>query len=272
MENKKTYNLDDWGEEGIPGEILRLKKQVDYSLDKELRVWDNLGFSDGMKFLEPGSGPGWLTKVIRQKYPNSPITTVELDPKMNEILRKVLTSEELEMVDVVESSIENTGFPNNYFDVAIVRAVLQHIEKPQIAIAEIYRVLKPGGVIYILDGDQGIEGLMDPKIEKLDAFSNRIKKIFSQQRGSPEISRHLPKMLKEQGFHSVDFDAVAFHSEIIGKDVLRDYDDKNALLPLINAGVVTHEEADEMISEVMNFLNDPDSILISWAFITTGVK
>ena len=37
----------------------------------------------------------------------------------------------------------------NYFDVVIAQEVLEHVESPPLAVAEIYRVLKVGGYIYL---------------------------------------------------------------------------------------------------------------------------
>lgn len=50
--------------------------------------------------------------------------------------------------DIV-GDIHNLPFPDNSIDAIICIAVLEHVEEPQQAVREIYRVLKPGGYAYI---------------------------------------------------------------------------------------------------------------------------
>ncbi len=38
--------------------------------------------------------------------------------------------------------------PENYFDCVIIQAVLEHVLEPNVVVSEIYRVLKPGGLVY----------------------------------------------------------------------------------------------------------------------------
>lgn len=38
--------------------------------------------------------------------------------------------------------------PENYFDCVIIQAVLEHVLEPNAVVSEIYRVLKPGGLVY----------------------------------------------------------------------------------------------------------------------------
>ena len=47
-----------------------------------------------------------------------------------------------------EESIENLGLPDNSVDIVICNQVYEHVPSPQILIAQIYRVLKPGGICY----------------------------------------------------------------------------------------------------------------------------
>ena len=40
-------------------------------------------------------------------------------------------------------------FPNNFFDVIICNDVLEHLENPGVALKNIHRILKPGGILYV---------------------------------------------------------------------------------------------------------------------------
>lgn len=45
--------------------------------------------------------------------------------------------------------LRNTSFENNYFDVMVCAAVLDDIKETEQAIKEIYRIIKPGGIVFI---------------------------------------------------------------------------------------------------------------------------
>ena len=40
-----------------------------------------------------------------------------------------------------------SAFPRNYYDFVILDEILEHVEKPWIAVEEIYQILKPGGCL-----------------------------------------------------------------------------------------------------------------------------
>jgi len=52
-----------------------------------------------------------------------------------------------ENIDYVGKA-ENIPVPDNYFKIVITQETLEHVENPIKAINEIYRVLKPGGILY----------------------------------------------------------------------------------------------------------------------------
>ena len=48
----------------------------------------------------------------------------------------------------VDDNICKSTFPSNSFDLVFSWNVLEHIQQPELAISEIYRILKPNGIIY----------------------------------------------------------------------------------------------------------------------------
>ena len=48
--------------------------------------------------------------------------------------------------DVVYCDIADVKFPDNTFDLIVCNHVLEHVPRDDLAISELYRVLKPGGV------------------------------------------------------------------------------------------------------------------------------
>ena len=48
------------------------------------------------------------------------------------------------------SNLEALPFQDDTFDAALCMNVLEHVRRPDICLSEIYRVLKPGGVVFLM--------------------------------------------------------------------------------------------------------------------------
>lgn len=71
-----------------------------------------------------------------------------LDPYLEKVEYLVLDKVPDYNPDIV-GDIHNLPFEDNSVDAIICIAVLEHVEEPQKAVREMYRVLKPGGYCYI---------------------------------------------------------------------------------------------------------------------------
>jgi len=56
-------------------------------------------------------------------------------------------------VEIVDLEKENLPYPDNYFDFLMCKSAIEHIRNVHHLLAEIYRVLKPGGKIVIMTAD-----------------------------------------------------------------------------------------------------------------------
>ncbi len=66
-----------------------------------------------------------------------------------------------------EGDIIQTGMEDNTFDFAISRLVLEHLPDPTKAIKEIYRILKPGGKVILVDNDFEMHIMTYPHVSGL---------------------------------------------------------------------------------------------------------
>jgi 2-polyprenyl-3-methyl-5-hydroxy-6-metoxy-1,4-benzoquinol methylase len=56
---------------------------------------------------------------------------------------------------VLQSSLEEANFPQDYFDVVTLFDVIEHLPDPKMMIQQAGRVLRPGGCIFLLTPNQG---------------------------------------------------------------------------------------------------------------------
>jgi len=58
-------------------------------------------------------------------------------------------------LDVKSGTLESANYPSNYFDAVTLQDVIEHVKDPKVEVKEIYRVLKPGGIVFIVAPDAG---------------------------------------------------------------------------------------------------------------------
>jgi ubiquinone/menaquinone biosynthesis C-methylase UbiE len=91
--------------------------------------------------IDVGTGAGALLPAIRQSAPNAVIVGVDRSQGMLR-LAKEKHSSPLALMDV-----QTLALPANRFEVAIVAFVLFHLPFPDRCLAEVNRVLQPGGAV-----------------------------------------------------------------------------------------------------------------------------
>ena len=104
----------------------------------------------GEDVLEVGAGPGLVTDLLVERAPR--VTAVEIDPVLASALRERMSGKP---VDVVTADATAMPLPDGRFSSAFCFTMLHHIpdaEGQDRALAEIARVLRPGGVLLGTDG------------------------------------------------------------------------------------------------------------------------
>lgn len=102
--------------------------------------------------LEVGSGPGRLAVLMAQLSPTIRVIGVDISPSMVERAARRATEAGLsERVEFKVGDVADLRFPNGHFDTVVSTLSLHHWADPSHGLAEIWRVLKPGGEAHIYD-------------------------------------------------------------------------------------------------------------------------
>ncbi len=148
------------------------------------RMRDALGPLDGKHVLEVGCGEGWITRDLAQR--GARISAFDISPQAAENTRRVLAAENLlERCTVGVMPAEKLQYPDNSFDIAIGFAIIHHLDLGK-ALAELHRVLRPGGVAYFAE-----PLATNPAI----ALYRRLTPQYRTPDERPLVLRELPQLL-----------------------------------------------------------------------------
>ena len=103
----------------------------------------------GNRVLEVGVGTGL---ALPHYAPQKRIVGIDLSAEMLARARERVRSEDLRNVEALhEMDAEATGFPDSSFDIAVAMFVASVVPNPQLLLAEMRRVVRPGGHILFVN-------------------------------------------------------------------------------------------------------------------------
>ncbi len=146
------------------------------------------GVELGDDVLEVGPGPGRTTDILR--HMTAKLTAVEIDPELADALALRLGGTN---VEVLQGDATALPFPDRRFTAALSFTMLHHvpsIPEQDHLLAEVARVLRPGGVL------AGVDSKDSPEFRAMHVDDICV----------PLDPATLPDRLKRAGFSEVDVD------------------------------------------------------------------
>lgn len=257
---------------GVDREVERLRQQALLAWPEEARHLKYFGLRDGMKILDVGSGPGFVSAQLLDMLPHSTVTGIELDPIMIENANKFLAPHiDNNRMTLVHGSLFTSGLPDATFDFAIARYVFQHLSDPVGAAREIRRLLKPGGKFVIHDIDDASH-LFDPKATpEVEAINNRFLDEHKAKGGDRAVGRKLLRILREAGFTAQTLQLIPIHSDEYGMDTIFPVTGSEALQAELEAGKITQKEFD-LLMEADAQARSPEAITLLVLYLACGTN
>ena len=118
------------------------------------RSWESIGqmlllLTPRVKIADLGAGDGTVSRLLARQAEF--VHCIDNSPRMVELGRSLAKKEQLKNVDYVLGDIEKVPLADRSVDIALLSQALHHAENPKKALAEAFRILKPGGRLLILD-------------------------------------------------------------------------------------------------------------------------
>jgi len=115
------------------------------------RILDEVGLRSGQVVLEYGCGPGGYTLVAAERVgPGGTVHALDIHPLAVRRVGRLAARRGLGNVRTILSD-RRTGLPDGSVDVVLLYDVLHDLGDPNAVLAELCRVLRPGGVLSVSD-------------------------------------------------------------------------------------------------------------------------
>jgi ArsR family transcriptional regulator len=160
------------------------------------RNWEGIGhlllqLTPPITVADLGAGEGLISQLLARRAKR--VICIDNSPKMVEFGTALARKNEFNNLEYQLGDIEAVPLEDASVDLALLSQALHHAPRPEQALAEAYRILKPGGQVVIID-------LLEHSFEKARELYADVWLGFSENR--------LYQILKEAGFGSIDVNVV----------------------------------------------------------------
>lgn len=130
-------------------ETQRLYEQADI-LEEVLHT--GTAFPANAKVLESGCGVGAQTRLLVKRSPDAVFTCIDISEKSLATANRLKEQAGFDRVTFRREDIARLSFADEAFDHIFLCFVLEHLDAPVVALAELKRVLKTGGTNTVIEG------------------------------------------------------------------------------------------------------------------------
>lgn len=174
---------------------------------------------NGANILDLASGTGDFVRLFLEKCPQATVVMSDINAAMLRVGRKKLIRQGFDP-DMVLCNAERLPFSDQSFDVVSIGFGLRNITHKENALAEMRRVLRPGGVAMILEFSQVHETIVPlydfysfNVLPKLGGFITKDEASYRYLAESIRVhpdQETLKEMMEEAGFQDVTYGNMTF--------------------------------------------------------------
>jgi SAM-dependent methyltransferase len=189
---KRNASADDWVRETAFGrwflgtDIWR-KYVLSDALDKLQRISPGQP-AVGAHILDVGCGQGTALPLLDAAFAPRRITGIDIDADLIEIGRRKLEEDTAAKLFLQQGSATNIALADDSVDMVLCHQVLHHIVQQRDALAEMHRVLRPGGLLLLAESCQCF-------IE-----SSWVRALFRHPREAQRAAAGYLELVREAGF------------------------------------------------------------------------
>lgn len=252
----------------------RLRRQADDLHEHSVALLERVGIQPGWRVLELACGPrGVLELLAEQVGPTGTVTGLDINPIHVAQARRHATSMRLGNVTVVEGDARDCALPAESFDLVYARLILINVPDPEQIVAEMVRLVKPGGWIACEEADAGAM-ICQPPHAAYTRLTDTFKALYRHDGADLLIGRRLHQLLDAAGVLDIGVEARA---DVVPADHSR----RTVILDILQAmrsklteqGLLSNAELDRLDRAAREHLADPHTMIMPHlSFMAWGRK
>jgi SAM-dependent methyltransferase len=187
--------------------VRTLAAQAEAIWPQEAPLFDRYRLRPYAEVLDAGCGTGEISVRLGERYAQLRVLGVDILGEHLERARAAAAARGLgERVRFEERSVYALDLPSATFDLAVCRHVLHAIPDPRRVLAELARVVRPGGFLHVLAEDYGMIHFA-PRALDADRFWSVGPTGFGEATGTDfHIGRKTPGLMAELGLTDITVD------------------------------------------------------------------
>jgi ubiquinone/menaquinone biosynthesis C-methylase UbiE len=202
---------------------------------------DAMQIDTAQTVLDIGCGTGVAARAIARRPDFSGrVIGIDLSPALAQAAAQLAAAEGLgHRLEFRAGDSRNLDLADGGFDAVVAHTLLSHVDDPLVVIREAARLVRPGGMIGIFDGDYASMTFGHPDPEQGKAYD---ESLITGLVTSPRVMRQMPRLL-----HAVGLQLVASFPYVVAEVGQADFwasaiESFRRLLP--RSGAMTEQEAD----------------------------
>ena len=235
----------------------RLRTQSENLREHSAGLLAPIALPPGSSAIDVGCGPGGIVDLLAEKVgPHGRVIGVEIDEASVTRARAFARERRLTNVEIVTANAEHTRLPRASFDLIHARLLLANIPAPEQVVAEMARLVRPGGWVALLEPDIALSVCYPPH-SGLEHLTELLTRAYRQDGADPHIGRRLPRLLARAGLDEI---AIQAHAEVCPpkhaqRVVILDLA-KNMRAKILELGLIGEPELEQLDREARQHLDD----------------
>ncbi|MCO8278081.1 methyltransferase domain-containing protein, partial [Actinoplanes sp. TRM 88003] len=228
-----------------------------------LALW-NLPADSGLQLLDAGAGNGEVARELATLLPGAHVTAVDFSA---DAIAEATARHDSSRVTYQVADIDNLPYDDGHFDGVRSERLLQHLREPSRAVAEMVRVLRPGGRLCLIDSD--FESLLVDGSPP--GFNDRVQAVSAASHATrpPEAAssgRTLRRRLVQAGLTDIHAEPVTI--------VFTDMASATQVLPLHrnNPMVARVPELSSLLDTIDEAVDDGTFLLAFTMWVAVGTR
>jgi ubiquinone/menaquinone biosynthesis C-methylase UbiE len=163
--------------------------------DMLCRYLADIDFSHVTDVLDVGCGTGPVSRELAGRLPVARVTGIDPSPVFLVTAREL--SHGFPNLSYLEGDARSLPCAAESFDVVIFHTTLSHVPRPETALEEAFRVLRPGGTLAVFDGNYTTTTLANGDFDPLQACADAAMAAIVHDRW---LIQRLPALIRNAGF------------------------------------------------------------------------